>query len=256
MRECKSACPRLLPSLLSPNLRAARALSPTHTAVSRPHRQRVCSPALVPQLRHHPLPLPIAFAPLCSPASLNMYSSPISRIQPPRTSLAFSPVGASAFLGHAIPNQSKNAFARVARHSCSCAPPTAVLVDKPKNATNAAPPNSQTTAPLMVTALPNSIPAPPTTPGRTYRYAPVPDPKPHEILRPKRGRNSRRRTREAEYFRRYMYLRRQLKPWSDEFRRTHGRTPSLIDVHASDVPGLLDRFVEYLDALESLRVDV
>lgn len=72
----------------------------------------------------------------------------------------------------------------------------------------------------------------------------------------RRGRDSRRRVRDAEHFRRYIYLRRQLKPWSDAFRAQHGRTPSLIDVHASDIPGLLDRFVEYLEALEGLRFDV
>ncbi|PXF48174.1 hypothetical protein BWQ96_02126 [Gracilariopsis chorda] len=185
-----------------------------------------------------------------------MNSTSTSRRQRPSTSLAFSPVAFSAFLGHGTLAQSNHPFAKLAQHSCSCAAPSAVLVDKPKNATKNAPPVSKRTARLMVAALPNTIPAPPATPARTYRYAPVPAPKPHEILRPKRGRNSRRRTREAEYFRRYMYLRRQLKPWSDDFRRKHGRTPSLIDVHASDVPGLLDRFVEYLDALESLRVDV
>lgn len=83
----------------------------------------------------------------------------------------------------------------------------------------------------------------------------MPAPLPHEIVRPSRGRDARRRVRDAEHFRRYMYLRRQLKPWSDAFRERHGRTPSLIDVHAAGVPGLLDRFVEYLDALEGMRFD-
>lgn len=85
---------------------------------------------------------------------------------------------------------------------------------------------------------------------------PVPDAQPHEVMPTRRGRDSRRRVREAEHFRRYIYLRRQLKPWSDDFRAQHGRTPSLIDVHASDIPGLLDRFVEYLEALEGIRFDV
>lgn len=52
-----------------------------------------------------------------------------------------------------------------------------------------------------------------------------------------------------------MYLRRLLKPWSDSFRARNGRTPSLVDVHDAQVPGLFDRFVEYLDALDGLRVD-
>jgi hypothetical protein len=59
--------------------------------------------------------------------------------------------------------------------------------------------------------------------------------------------------RDAEHFRKYIYLRRQLKPWSEEFRALNGRTPSLADVYDAGVPGLLDRFVEYLDALEKLR---
>lgn len=84
----------------------------------------------------------------------------------------------------------------------------------------------------------------------------MPEAKPHEILSPQRGRNSRRRTREAEHFRKYIYLRKQLKPWSDEFRAKHGRPPSLIDVDQAHIPGLLDRFKEYLDALEGLRFDV
>jgi hypothetical protein len=86
------------------------------------------------------------------------------------------------------------------------------------------------------------------------RYArPVPAALPHEVLPRRRGRDSLRRAEEAEHFRKYLFLRRQLKPWSDQFRGAHGRTPSLEDVHKAGVPGLLDRFVEYLDALEGLR---
>lgn len=82
---------------------------------------------------------------------------------------------------------------------------------------------------------------------------PVPKPEPHEIMPRRRGRNSLRRIEEAEHFRRYMVLRRQLKPWSDDFRSIHGRTPTLADVHKTGVPGLLERFLEYLDALDGLR---
>lgn len=70
----------------------------------------------------------------------------------------------------------------------------------------------------------------------------------------RRGRNGLKRVRQAEHFRQYMYLRRQLKPWSDAFREEHGRTPSLVDVHEANIPGLLDRFVEYLEALNELRL--
>lgn len=86
------------------------------------------------------------------------------------------------------------------------------------------------------------------------RFAqPVPKPLPHEILPVRRGRNARKHVMQAEYFRQYMFLRRQLKPWSEEFRAIHGRIPNLEDVHEAGVPGLLDRFVEYLEALEKLR---
>lgn len=82
---------------------------------------------------------------------------------------------------------------------------------------------------------------------------PVPDPKPHEIVAPRRGRDSQKRIRMAEQFRRYLYLRKLLKPWSDLFRSKYDRTPTLVDVHDANVPGLLDRFIEYLDALDALR---
>lgn len=82
---------------------------------------------------------------------------------------------------------------------------------------------------------------------------PVPEAKPHEILRPRRGRDSQKHIRMAEQFRRYLYLRKLLKPWSDRFRSKHNRTPTLVDVHDAEVPGLLDRFVEYLEALDALR---
>lgn len=82
---------------------------------------------------------------------------------------------------------------------------------------------------------------------------PVPEPLPFEVLKPRRGRDSSRRIREAEHFRQYMYLRRLLKPWSEQFRERFGRTPSLVDVHDAAIPGLLDRFVEYLDAVDGLR---
>jgi hypothetical protein len=97
--------------------------------------------------------------------------------------------------------------------------------------------------------------APPPLPVRTYPHLtrPVPDALPHEVLPKRRGRNAMRRVREAESFRVYMVLRRQLKPWSDQFRTIHGRTPDLADVHKAGVPGLLDRFVDYLEALQSLR---
>ena len=71
--------------------------------------------------------------------------------------------------------------------------------------------------------------------------------------KPRRGRDAKRRMKDAESFRQYVYLRKQLKPWSDAFRAKHGRTPNLVDVHNADVPGLMDRFLEYLDALESMR---
>lgn len=96
---------------------------------------------------------------------------------------------------------------------------------------------------------------PPPAPSYTRYTRPVPAAKPHEILPTRRGRNSRRRVKEAEHFRKYMFLRRQLKPWSDDFRAKHGRTPNLVDVHKSEIPGLLDRFVEYLEVLEGLRID-
>lgn len=99
-------------------------------------------------------------------------------------------------------------------------------------------------------------PSPTTSPRQSRFSRPVPPPKPHEIPSPRRGRDSRRRIRQAENFHRYIYLRRQLKPWSDSFRSKHGRTPSLLDVYKQDIPGLLERFVEYLDALENLRIDV
>lgn len=82
---------------------------------------------------------------------------------------------------------------------------------------------------------------------------PVPEAKPHEIVRPRRGRDSQKRIRMAEQFRRYLYLRKLLKPWSDLFRSKHNRTPTLVDVHDAEVPGLLDRFIEYLEALDALR---
>lgn len=84
---------------------------------------------------------------------------------------------------------------------------------------------------------------------------PVPTALPHEVLPPARGRDSRRKIRSAEHFRKYMYLRRLLKPWSESFREKHGRTPTLVDVHEAQVPGLLDRFVEYLNALDGMRTD-
>lgn len=88
------------------------------------------------------------------------------------------------------------------------------------------------------------------------RYVlPVPRALPHEVLKPARGRGSRKRMRTAEHFRKYMYLRRLLSPWSEAFREKHGRTPTLVDVHEAQVPGLLDRFVEYLNALDGLRSD-
>lgn len=95
----------------------------------------------------------------------------------------------------------------------------------------------------------------PTTPReRTSRFLrPVPPPRPDEIMPSKRGRYARKRVVQAENFRKYMYLRRQLKPWSDAFRVKHGRTPSLVDVHQANIPGLMDRFVEYLEALDQLR---
>ena len=94
------------------------------------------------------------------------------------------------------------------------------------------------------------------SPAKITRYAqPVPKAKPSEVVPPRRGRDSKRRTRDAESFRKYLILRKQLKPWSDAFRTRHGRTPSLIDAHASEIPGLGDRFVEYLDALNDLRVE-
>ncbi|CAN8067929.1 unnamed protein product [Agarophyton chilense] len=177
-----------------------------------------------------------------------MSCSQTSRRQHASAALAFSPLGASAFVRHGSVRQRDHALT-----TCCAA-----LVDKVEHAsvarTSAARPSVAHTSvravteiarcpsPLMIAALPTtSVPA-----GRVSRFTPVPPPKPHEILRPRRGRNARRRTKDAESFRRYMYLRRQLKPWSDEFRRKHGRTPGLIDVHASDVPGLLDRFVEFL----------
>lgn len=84
---------------------------------------------------------------------------------------------------------------------------------------------------------------------------PVPKALPHEIMPKKRGRDARRRARDAENFRKYMYLRRLLKPWSDNFRRKYGHTPTLVDVHDAAIPGLLDRFIEYLDAVEALRAE-
>ncbi len=89
--------------------------------------------------------------------------------------------------------------------------------------------------------------------GRGRFTTPVPPPRPDEVLPPSRGRNARKRVIQAEHFRQYIYLRRQLKPWSDSFRAKYGRTPSLVDVHQAGVPGLLDRFVEYLEALDRLR---
>lgn len=100
-----------------------------------------------------------------------------------------------------------------------------------------------------------AFPSPTTRPGQSRFSRPVPPAKPCELPSPRRGRDSRRRIRQAENFRRYLYLRRQLKPWSDSFRAKHGRTPSLLDVYEQDIPGLLERFVEYLDALENLRID-
>lgn len=82
---------------------------------------------------------------------------------------------------------------------------------------------------------------------------PVPKALPHEVFPVRRGRNARRNVEQAEYFRQYMFLRRQLKPWSEKFRAAHGRTPSLEDVHKADIPGLLDRFIDYLEALDKLR---
>lgn len=91
------------------------------------------------------------------------------------------------------------------------------------------------------------------TRGHGRFTSPVPPPRPDEILPPRRGRNARQSVIQAEHFRKYIYLRRQLKPWSDSFRTKYGRTPSLLDVHQANVPGLLDRFVEYLEALDRLR---
>lgn len=84
---------------------------------------------------------------------------------------------------------------------------------------------------------------------------PVPEPKPHEILAPRRGRDSQKRIRTGEYLRRYMYLRKLLKPWSDRFREKYNRTPTLVDVHDANIPGLLERFIEYLDTLDALRLE-
>lgn len=89
--------------------------------------------------------------------------------------------------------------------------------------------------------------------GESKYLQPVPPRQPEDILVPKRGRNARKRMHQAEHFRHYLYLRRQLKPWSDTFREKYGRTPSLVEVHQASVPGLLDRFVEYLEALDKLR---
>lgn len=110
--------------------------------------------------------------------------------------------------------------------------------------------------PLATSRAPAAPPprAAPSLPPRQSRFLkPVPPPRPEEILPRKRGRNGLKRVHQAEHFRQYIYLRRQLKPWSDAFRKKHGRTPSLVDVHQSNVPGLLDRFVEYLEALDRLR---
>lgn len=107
------------------------------------------------------------------------------------------------------------------------------------------------TRPFTVTVVPPRQP-----PAKITRYAqPVPKAKPSEIIVPRRGRDSKRRARDAESFRKYLILRRQLKPWSDAFRARHGRTPSLVDAHDSQIPGLGDRFVEYLDALDELRLE-
>lgn len=157
-----------------------------------------------------------------------------------RSALAFSH-NATTFLGHATLPQSNHAS------STKCSPQRTHRRLFPETTTESHSPI------LMVAAPPPNIKSP-LAPSRFAQ--PVPAPKPHEIMQPKRGRNSRRRIIEAEQFRKYIYLRRQLKPWSDDFRAKHGRTPSLIDVHASDIPGLMDRFVEYLEALELLRVDV
>lgn len=181
-----------------------------------------------------------------------MKTTHTNRRQRARQQLTFLPLGGTAFLGHEVFPQSTNAFPRFTNHSSSVIRTKAVVADKVKQETRTPRSSPQRTSTAIVPALPKT--SPPIT--HRSRFSPVPAAKPHEILRPARGRNSRRRTREAEYFRRYMYLRRQLKPWSDEFRTMHGRTPSLIDVHASEVPGLLDRFVEYLEALEGLRVEL
>lgn len=41
-------------------------------------------------------------------------------------------------------------------------------------------------------------------------------------------------------------LRDELKPWSDKFRSTYGRTPTTADAARSAVPGLLSKFRRYI----------
>lgn len=51
---------------------------------------------------------------------------------------------------------------------------------------------------------------------------------------------------------RYVSLRKELQRWSEAFRETHGRTPTLSDAKSSGKAFLYDRFCEYLGVRENL----
>mmetsp|Transcript_24793 Transcript_24793/g.97994 ORF Transcript_24793/g.97994 Transcript_24793/m.97994 type:complete len:142 (+) Transcript_24793:234-659(+) len=87
--------------------------------------------------------------------------------------------------------------------------------------------------------------------GRKWlQYAPTPTKKEFRVGTVQTGRKKKkadRIRREEDRFCKYMTLRRQLTPWSEFFREEHGRTPSLRDVQEAGVPGLLEKFSEYVE---------
>mmetsp|Transcript_4405 Transcript_4405/g.13354 ORF Transcript_4405/g.13354 Transcript_4405/m.13354 type:complete len:140 (-) Transcript_4405:374-793(-) len=86
--------------------------------------------------------------------------------------------------------------------------------------------------------------------SRWLKTAPPPVKREFSLTMPRGGRKQKKADRiraEADRFGKYMVLRRQLAPWSEYFRETYGRIPSLRDVRESKVPGLLEKFQEYVE---------
>jgi len=68
----------------------------------------------------------------------------------------------------------------------------------------------------------------------------------------RRGRDSRKRVREAEDFSKYMTLRRTLGLWTSRFRERYGRAPTLSEVETLYSEEVVNLFKEYLNVRNRL----